>query len=163
MKNVTKLFKLRPYDVLSIKPIPLWREGEFIELSGEFRFPGTYSIKTGETLSEVIERAGGLNARAFPKGAIFSRKNLRDKEEEQKNRLIAQLESDLANATLSATDPVEAAQAKSAANAMLARLRNTESQGRLVIDLGKILNDNTNSKIFVNAGDQLFIPNPLLR
>ena len=156
--NVTKLFKLRPYDVLSIKPIPLWREGEFIELSGEFRFPGTYSIKTGETLSEVIERAGGLNARAFPKGAIFSRQNLRVKEEEQKDRLIAQLEADLANATLSATDSVEAAQAKSAANAMLTRLRNTESQGRLVIDLGKILNDNTYSRIIVNSGDQLFIP-----
>ena len=156
--NVSKLFKLQAYDVLSIKPVPFWRETESIELKGEFKFPGTYSIKTGETLSEVIERAGGLTERAFPNGAIFSRQNLRVKEEEQRSRLIAQLEADLVNATLSATDSAEAAQAKSAANAMLVRLRNTESQGRLVIDLGKILNDNTNSKLYVNAGDQLFIP-----
>ena len=34
----TKFFKLQAYDVLSIKPIPLWREGESIELVGEFKF-----------------------------------------------------------------------------------------------------------------------------
>ena len=72
--------------MLSIKPIPLWREGESIELSGEFKFPGTYSIKTGETLYEVIERAGGLTERAFPKGAIFSRENLTEKEDEAKRK-----------------------------------------------------------------------------
>ena len=57
----------------------------------------------------------------------------------QRERLIAQLEADLATATFSANDSAEVAQAQSAANAMLSRLRNTESQGRLVIDLEKIL------------------------
>ena len=80
-------------------------------------------------------RAGGLTEQAFPQGSIFSRENLRIKEDEQKERLIKQLEADLANASLSANDPRDAAQAQSAANAMLSRLRNTESQGRLVIDL----------------------------
>ena len=75
-----------------------------------------------------------------------------------KRRLIAQLEADLGHCNFSATDSAEAAQAQSAANAMFSRLRNTESQGRLVIDLGKILNDNTNSELFVNLVMQLFVP-----
>jgi polysaccharide export outer membrane protein len=147
--NSSSKFKIYPYDTLTIKPIPLWREGESITLKGEFNFPGTYSLKNGETLIEVIERAGGLTERAFPNGAIFSRENLRKKEDEQKERLIAQLESDLATATLSATDPKDAMQAEAAANVMLTRLRNSESQGRLVIDLGGLLAKN---------GDVLIVP-----
>ena len=91
--------------MLSIKPIPLCREGESIELLGELKFPGIYSVKAGETLIDVIYRAGGLTERAFAKGVVFSRENLREKENEQKERLITQLESDLATATLSKKMP----------------------------------------------------------
>jgi protein involved in polysaccharide export with SLBB domain len=156
--NRSKAYLLKPYDSLSIKPIPLWREGESIEISGEVNFPGTYSIKLGETLFDVIQRAGGLTDRAFADGALFSRENLRIKEDEQRERLIKQLESDLATATLSATDSEEAAQAQSAARAMLSRLQNTESQGRLVIDLNKILKDAARSDLLVKDQDSLFIP-----
>ncbi len=156
--NRSKNYLLKPYDSLSIKPIPLWREGESIKISGEVNFPGTYSIKLGETLFDVIQRAGGLTDRAFADGALFSRENLRIKEDEQRERLIKQLESDLATATLSATDSEEAAQAQSAARAMLSRLQNTESQGRLVIDLNKILKDAERSDLLVKDQDSLFIP-----
>ena len=129
-----------------------------MEILGEVNFPGTYSMKAGETLFEVIERAGGVTDRAFPSGAVFSRENLRLKEEEQRDRLIAQLESDLANATLSASDSEEVSQSQAAANAMLARLRNTQPQGRLVIDLTKILDDGKKSELRIKAGDKLMIP-----
>ena len=156
--NKSQTYFLKPYDSLSIKPIPLWREGESIEISGEVNFPGTYSIKLGETLFDVIQRAGGLTDRAFPMGRFFSRENLRIKEDEQRERLIKQLESDLATATLSATDSDEAAQAQSAAQAMLSRLQNTESQGRLVINLNEILKAGTDSDLLVKDEDSLFIP-----
>ena len=89
---------------------------------------------------------------------MFSRENLREKEDEQRERLISQLESDLATATLSATDSDEAAQAESAAQAMLSRLQNTESQGRLVINLNEILKAGTGSDLLVKDKDSLFIP-----
>ena len=82
--NTSKQFKLQPYDVLSLKPIPLWREGESIELMGEFRFPGIYSIKNGETIIDIIDRAGGLTERAFPKGCYFFPVKIYEKEDEQK-------------------------------------------------------------------------------
>ena len=156
--NQSQTYFLKPYDSLSIKPIPLWREGETIEISGEVNFPGVYSIKLGETLLDVVKRAGGLTDRAFPKGAIFSRENLRIKEDEQRERLIKQLESDLATVTLSANDSDEVKQAQSAAQAMLSRLQNTESQGRLVIDLNEILIAEKGSDLLVMDKDSLFIP-----
>jgi polysaccharide export outer membrane protein len=156
--NASKAIQIRPYDVLSIKPIPLWREGEAVTLAGEFKFPGTYSIKPGETLMDIINRAGGLTERAFPKGAVFSRENLRETEDQQKERLISQLESDLATATLAASDSADASQANSAANAMLSRLKNTESQGRLVINLEQIIENSSQSDLLIKDGDILTVP-----
>ena len=156
--NASKAIQIHPYDVLSIKPIPLWREGEAVTLAGEFTFPGTYSIKPGETLTDIINRAGGLTDRAFPKGAVFSRENLRESEDQQRQRLISQLESDLAAATLAASDSADATQASSAANAMLSRLKNTESQGRLVINLEELIRNSSQSDILVKDGDILTVP-----
>lgn len=156
--NETKPFFLQPYDSLSIKPIPLWNEGESIEILGAVNFPGIYSIKSGETLRQIILRAGGLTNRAFIDGAIFTRENLRIKEDQQRVRLINQLESDLANATLAAANSDEASQAQAAAGAMLSRLKNTNSQGRMVINLGEIIKEDENSDLSAKDGDRLFIP-----
>ena len=156
--NFSSSFKLYSYDHLHIKRVPYWSENLTVELSGEFVFPGTYQIHQGETLIDVIKRAGGLADLAFPDGAVFSRENLRVKEDEQRERLIAQLESDLASTLLGATDSQEALQAQSAARAMLSRLQNQKSQGRLVIDLSKILTDREGAALLVKDGDTLFVP-----
>jgi len=155
--NQTKSFELQPYDSLSIKPIPSWRAGESIELTGEVNFPGNYVIRPGEELKEVIERAGGLTNRAFPKGALFTRVSLAQKESEQRDRLIARLEADLADAALQALNAQEAARSETAADSMLKRLQNTQSVGRLVINLSELLNESTNS-FTVKDGDKLHIP-----
>jgi polysaccharide export outer membrane protein len=154
----SKTIQIHPYDILSIKPIPLWRDGEVVSLAGEFKFPGTYSIKQGETLTDIINRAGGLTERAFAQGAVFSRQNLRETEDQQRKRLISQLESDLVTATLAASDSADASQAASAANAMLSRLKNTESQGRLVINLNEMIGNSSQSDLLVKDGDILTVP-----
>jgi protein involved in polysaccharide export with SLBB domain len=155
--NQTNSFQLQPYDSLSIKPIPSWRAGESIELTGEVNFPGNYVIRPGEELKEVIERAGGLTDRAFPKGALFTRVSLAQKESEQRDRLIARLEADLADAALQAINAQEAARSETAADSMLKRLQNTESVGRLVINLKELLTKSPNT-FTVKDGDKLHIP-----
>ena len=155
--NQSEEFYLRPYDALSIKPIPSWRAGETIQITGEVNFPGKYVIRPGEKLSEVIERAGGLTKRAFPTGAVFTRKSLAEKESEQRERLIARLEADLTEASLQALNAQEAARSKNAADAMLKCLQNTQSIGRLVINLSDMLS--SDDLIFtVKDGDTLHIP-----
>jgi polysaccharide biosynthesis/export protein len=155
--NDTSNLLLQPYDSLNVKPIPSWREREVVEILGEVRFPGSYPIKLGETLAQVVSRAGGLTEQAFSTGAIFSRESLKIKEQKQRDRLIAQLESDVANLSIRAESQSEAQQAQSVASSLLARLKTTESQGRLVLPSQTFIATNKSS-IEVRGGDRLFIP-----
>ena len=150
--------KLRAKDVLSIKPIPSWSEKNTIEILGEVQFPGAYTFQKNETLKSVYERAGGFTKEAFPQGAVFTRLNLMKREEEQKKRLITQLETDLANISLAAGSEGTAAKAKSVADGLLARLKNSKSTGRLVIDLNEQVAKQAESSIVVRNGDKLFVP-----
>jgi len=150
--------KLQAKDVLSIKPIPSWSEKNTIEILGEVQFPGSYTFQKNETLKSVFERAGGFTKEAFPRGAVFTRLNLMKREEEQKKRLITQLETDLANISLAAGSEGTAAKAKSVADGLLARLKNSKSTGRLVIDLDEQVAREAESSIVVRDGDKLFVP-----
>lgn len=61
-------------------------ESEVIILKGEVKRPGPYALRRrGETLEELIERAGGFTDDAFPEGAIFMRKVANIADEEQIN------------------------------------------------------------------------------
>ena len=150
-------FYLQPYDTLSIKPIPSWSSGESVELKGEFKFPGTYKINKGETLKEVVGRAGGLTKAAFVSGTFFSRKALFEREEKEKERMILQLESDLGSASLDALNAAEVERSQAAAKSLLSKLKATESTGRLVIDLEKLLQEKSND-FYLKDGDVINIP-----
>ena len=156
--NASLDFNLQPYDSLNVKPIPAWREKEVVEVTGEVLFPGAYPIKSGETISQVIQRAGGLSKQAYPEGAIFTRASLRAKEDRQRQRLIVQLESDIANLALKSPSQQDAFQAQSVASGLLSRLKSTESVGRLVIDLAGLLSGKTDRSIEARGGDRLFVP-----
>ncbi len=155
--NDSKDFYLQPYDTLSVKPIPSWSTGKSVVLKGEFKFPGTYKINKGETLRQVVNRAGGLSDNAFANGAVFSRKALLEREIKEKDRMILQLEGDLANASLDALNPQEAARSQAAAKTMLSKLKSTEPTGRLVIDLNDLLKSESND-LTLKDGDIIEVP-----
>jgi polysaccharide biosynthesis/export protein len=67
-------FTLEDHDLVVVRMHPDYQFQRNVELKGEVRFPGTYSlVKEKETLAEVIERAGGLKNEAFPQGIQFMR------------------------------------------------------------------------------------------
>ena len=57
--------------------------------------PGQYAIARGERLSNLIERAGGLEAGAFPRGAVFTRRSVRIAEQQQLDRFVRTQEQSL--------------------------------------------------------------------
>ena len=144
-----------PYDYLNIKEIPRWREQETVELVGEVVFPGTYPIKQGERLSEVIARAGGITDAAFLAGSVFLREDLKEREREQIANLASRIESDLASSSLAGED---AAERLSIGRSLVEQLRETEPTGRLVIDLAATLAGREGADILLKGGDQLLIP-----
>ena len=108
---------LQPFDYLTIKEIPDWRETETVTISGEVQFPGTYPIRRGETLGEVVMRAGGLTDLAFIEGAVFTRTVLREREQKQMDLLTERLQKELATLSL---QQASAGQDESADQAMAA-------------------------------------------
>jgi protein involved in polysaccharide export with SLBB domain len=142
---------LREHDYLIINRVPEWDTMWTVSLQGEVRFPGEYRVRRGETLAEVLQRAGGLTDKAFPEGAIFLRESLRKKESEQIEMLARRLEADLA--TLSLQSAAEGGtQTLDTGTVLLEQLRNTEAVGRLVIDI------DSQSGIELSDGDELLIP-----
>lgn len=144
---------LQPFDQLTIKRIPEWTVNETIEITGEVRFPGTYVIERGETLSRAIQRAGGLTSLAHPESAVFLRESLRKTEEANLEKLRERLQSDLAAGSLQS----ESANSNDteAAESLLNQLETTEAVGRLVINLPELLDGQ--SDLYIKGGDQLII------
>jgi polysaccharide export outer membrane protein len=153
---------LQPFDFLSVKEIPEWSEQEQVTLTGEVRFPGIYPIQRGETLRSVLGRAGGLTSLAFAEGAVFTRVELKKREQDQIDRLADRLQSDLAATALQAAAANQAAagQALQVGQSLLTQLKQAKSVGRLVIDLDSITSASrgSNNDVTLREGDQLFIP-----
>lgn len=148
---------LQPFDVLHVRPLPEWYDKETIELVGEVRFPGTYTIQRGESLKSILKRAGGVTELAYPFGAVYSRQELRDKEARENRALRDRLQADIAAVSLEQlqADPT-ARQSVSTGQALLAQLEVAEPVGRLVINLPKILAGE--EEVDVRGGDRLVIP-----
>lgn len=153
---------LRPFDYLVIKEVPLWASQEEVEIRGEVRFPGRYPIHRGETLRDVMQRAGGLTDLAFPEGAIFTREELQERERKQLDVLATRMESDLAQVSLMAAQETgkDASQSLAVGKSLLANLRNAKPVGRLVINLSESSRAKPGSQedIVLKDGDVLMVP-----
>ncbi len=65
---------LQPFDHVLILRQPDFELQRTVQILGEVRFPGTYSLRTkDERLNDIIARAGGLTRRAYPQGIRFFR------------------------------------------------------------------------------------------
>ncbi len=150
---------IQAQDHIVIKTQPNWQRGNSIELQGEVVFPGTYTFQRGETIQDLIERAGGLTQFAYAQGAVFSRESLRRQEEERLKLLNLQLKQEIGNLALrrqnsSATYTTSPAEAMTIAE----ELASTEAIGRLVINLPEALAGNSDADIIVEKGDKLYVP-----
>ena len=148
---------LEPGDSLRVKQIPLWGDKESITLVGEFLHPGTYSILPGETLVDVMRRAGGLTPQAFPQGAIFSRAELRELEEERLEELKRQIEADIAASQFEASTTRKDID-KSKAENILENIDGVRPLGRMVIDLPQIMQRPEVLNFQVIDGDVINVP-----
>lgn len=157
--------RLQPFDLLNIKELPQWTGQETVTLQGEVRFPGRYTIKRGESLRSVLARAGGLTEFAFAEGSVFTREELRRREQEQLDGLATRLQRDLA---VLALQSVAASQGQgqgggaaiTVGQSLLSQLRATKAVGRLVIDLPRTLRaqPGSDSDLILTGGDRLIVP-----
>ena len=146
-------------DTLQVKQVPLWKNKETVEVLGEVVFPGTYTILPGETLVDVLTRAGGVTPHSYPLGAIFSRKELRELEQQRLTELKGKLQNDIlaSNATGSEITGQESVGAEEA-ELLMKNLESIRPLGRMVINLPKILDAPQNHDFQLEDGDTITIP-----
>ncbi|MFB6230130.1 MAG: SLBB domain-containing protein [Salinibacter sp.] len=71
-------FQLQHRDRVLVRTNPAYSERRFVTVRGEVRFPGDYALKRdGETLSSVLERAGGVPPSGYPGGGRLLRNGKR--------------------------------------------------------------------------------------
>jgi protein involved in polysaccharide export with SLBB domain len=114
-------------------------------LLGEFRNPGSYELRRGERLSEVIARAGGLTAEAFPYGAVFTRESVRQRQQEGFARSARDLESSLVQLAAGQALPgsrggtADVGGAMKAGRELAATLREARAAGRVVVEANPVI------------------------
>lgn len=65
---------LEPFDIVSVRKLPDYKEQLTISVTGEVLFPGKYVIRNrNERLSDIVARAGGLKSNAAISGAVLMR------------------------------------------------------------------------------------------
>ena len=148
--------RLQSKDRLNVHQIPAWQENHVIELRGEFLFPGKYTIRRGETLSHLIERAGGFTNYAYVDGSVFTREKLKQLELQNLLKVSTDLRMEIASKSLAqskGSPMIDYKQAKT----LLADLTKVKPVGRLVIDLPKLMSD-TDFDVLLENGDVLYVP-----
>lgn len=152
-------FALQSKDSIEIQRKTNWSIDNTVEIQGEVSHPGTYTIGKGETIADLVARAGGLTQYAYPQGAIFSRAVLRAQEQQHMKMLADNLRQEIASLTLRRqTTDAQYTTSPTDALKVVNDLNSTSAVGRLVINLPQILRGREDSDVMLENGDKLYIP-----
>jgi len=143
-------------DVRFNAALPQFEAGGVL-LTGEFARPGLYSIRRGETLSQLIVRAGGVTSLAYPYGAIFTRRSVKELQQEGFRRTGRELSSALLAVSArkeSSGDSI------AAASQLIQTLSTIEAPGRVVIEADpRVLAIRPDLDTVLSSGDAIYMPN----
>jgi protein involved in polysaccharide export with SLBB domain len=122
--------------------VPIAQQTKFVRLEGEFAHSGVYTVQPGETLRDLVLRAGGLTSSAYLFGSEFTRESTRAIQQRRMDEYVQELEmqmqrGNLAVAAAGAGTPQELASgqaAQSSEQALLSRLRQMRATGRTVLE-----------------------------
>ena len=146
---------LQSRDHLTVRDIPDWSPTDSITVAGEVKFPGEYRIRKGETLSDVIARAGGFTDEASPESAIFTREAVATLEALRAAEFARDIETTFATRLLTEETTT---QAIADVAQIVESLQTIEGQGRLLIDLPAAMSGDINANLEVTDGDKLVVP-----
>ncbi|MEN6475469.1 MAG: SLBB domain-containing protein [Syntrophaceae bacterium] len=160
---------LRPDDYLFIRSVPEWRLYRTVEVTGEVKFPGTYTIRGGERLSSLLERVGGYTDTAYLRGATLYRVQVRDLQQKGLEEMVARLERELLaqsavqTSTALSNEEIQARKLElESKQKFIETLKKQKAAGRLVIQLAHLrILKGSEYDIEMEDGDRLYIPSQM--
>jgi polysaccharide export outer membrane protein len=140
-----------------------------VTVIGEVKRQGNFPIETGERLSSVLKRAGGLSPRAFPRGMIFIRESVRKSQQAELERFIATQRqklmteaAGLAAGSAGSGTGSSPQQEQASLQIQLQALEGLASRvqlGRVVVKMGSLdMLEGSPEDIMLEQGDQITIP-----
>ena len=131
---------------------------QIMTITGEVVNPGQYSIIDGDTVLDLINRAGGYTDNSFSEGAVYLRKDVADQQKLGFLRSADELEDTLVS-IISNMDAQITEFSLAPIGRLIQRLREEEPVGRFVVDVDYLTLKTDPLKNFrVRGGDSLFIP-----
>jgi len=144
--------------------LPMEKHASFVRVGGEVNAPGVYRVNPGDTLRDVVEKAGGLTQHSYLYASIFTRVTTRLAQEAQLRQSSDQMQGELvtkyANAMPQAgqTGADQQTQLAMQQNA-LAKLTAIKPTGRVVLDMKPDSSAVADIPAFpLEDGDTLYIP-----
>jgi polysaccharide export outer membrane protein len=130
-----------------------------VTIQGEVRFTGTYRIKRGDHLSDLLVRAGGLTSTAYPYGTVFLRKSAAEAERDSYIRAAKEIEDQLVVAmTRVGTDKISP-DTFSSMQSFVTDLRNQKAVGRISVQADpSVLAARPALDPLLEGGDVLYVP-----
>jgi len=168
-RNPQQDLVLQPGDVVTIFSradfgVPAARRSAMVVLENEFRTPGVYQAQPGETLRQLVVRAGGLSPNAYLYGAVFTRESTREAQQKALDEAIARMEVDLQRSTAARAQNVLPSDADAlgretaAQQGTLQRLRQLRATGRIVFNLPEQPQLADIPDLPLENGDRLMVP-----
>jgi len=157
-------YKMMPYDEITVKKIPKWYERDIVTLKGEVKYPGTYTINPGDTLYDVLKRAGGFTKEAYLYGAVFTRDSIRKIREKRLKSALYKLQKEVALVAASAKGAGETnlngSNLIASIDTLIQNSKKIKPIGRISINLESNLTKFKNSpyNITLDNNDALYIP-----
>jgi polysaccharide export outer membrane protein len=142
-----KSIEAKDGDLIYIREYP-YRQAK---ISGAVLKPGSYTMAAGETINDLIKKAGGYTENAYQFGAIYLNEDAKLINELSKDILYQEFLDNilaLSQQNISGFDLTPIIK-------LTEEIKNTEVNGRVVVDL---LNEGTISLYNIKEGDELFIP-----
>ena len=159
-------FLLEPNDSILIPLIKDAARVRKITLTGEVQYPGTYTLRENEKVSDLITRAGGFTENAYFYGAKYTSESARMIQQRGVNNMIEKLElsqvqnsSELAQTATSLEDTKAAEAANTTVQNFINKLRSIRAEGRIAIKLADLASFKDSMYDFsLQDGDTLYIP-----
>lgn len=159
-------FELRSGDVLrAFNAVTLatsqQRQNKRVRVEGEVLRPGDYLLPAESTLDDALQAAGGLTPAAFVFGTDFTRESVRVAQQQNYERALRNLETEIALATstqrITSADEAAAQTGRSAATTrLIERLRAIKPTGRVVLQMPP--DSQELPKLMLEDGDRLLVP-----
>ena len=141
--------------------LPVQRQNKRVRVEGEVARPGEYVLPPESSIADALRVAGGLTDKAYPFGTEFSRESVRITQQQNYDRALRDLETDLArNVTSQRASTAEDAAAQGARDSantrLISRLRTLQPSGRIVLQLSPDGRDLP--PLALEDSDRLYVP-----